>query len=313
MKKSAKSIIVFIFLVILGFGLYYYYSHYTTPGRVLERDKVKDLKLPSEIATTPDAYIGKIKLASWNIRVFSNKERDDIELRRICQNLIKYDFIALLEVKDEQILQRTQNMLANMGRSYNYQVSEGVGRKVKERYAFLYDTAKISVLIPGQVFPDTRDYFIREPYFATFSSGKFDFTVIATHILYGDKASDRRAEIQHLAEVYDQVKNGNPEEKDVILVGDFNREPTDNVAFSNLRNIPSMTNLFNPPQKSVIYDSNLYDNIWFQTKYVKAYTGQKGIDKFDETDFANNDKAASLAVSDHRPVWAIFDTKLDGD
>ena len=72
-----------------------------------------------------------------------------------------------------------------------------------------------------------------------------------------------------------------------------------------------MTNLFNPPQKSVIYDSNLYDNIWFQTKYVKAYTGQKGIDKFDETDFANNDKAASLAVSDHRPVWAIFDTKID--
>jgi endonuclease/exonuclease/phosphatase family metal-dependent hydrolase len=309
MKKNAKSIVIFLFLIILGFGLYYYYSRHAT----LERDKIKDLKLPSEIATTPDAYIGEIKLASWNIRVFSDKKRDDTELRRICQNLIKYDFIALLEVKDEQILIRTRNMLADMGRSYNYQVSEEIGRKVKERYAFIYDTAKISVLIPGRVFPDTRDYFIREPYFATFSSGKFDFTVIATHILYGDKASDRRAEIQHLAEVYEQVKSGNPNEKDVILVGDFNREPTDKVAFSNLRSIPSMTNLFNPPQKSVIYDSNLYDNIWFQKEYVKAYTGKKGIDKFDETDFANNDKAASLAVSDHRPVWAVFDTKIDDD
>ena len=30
-------------------------------------------------------------------------------------------------------------------------------------------------------------------------------------------------------------------------------------------------------------------------------TGENGIDRFDETDFDNDDKAASLAVSDHRP------------
>jgi endonuclease/exonuclease/phosphatase family metal-dependent hydrolase len=309
MKKSAKSIVIFIFLVILGFGLYYYYSRYTT----LERDRVKDLKLPSEVATTPDAYIGRIKLASWNIRVFSDKQRNDNELRRICQRLIDYDFIALLEVKDEQILKRTKAMLETMGRNFDYQISNEVGRQVKERYAFLYDKAKIKVVVSGQVFPDNRDYFIREPFFATFFSGKFDFTVIVTHIIYGDKVSERRAEIQHLAEVYDTIKQANPEEKDIILVGDFNREPTDDVAFSNLRSIPSMTNLFNLPQKSVIFDSNLYDNIWFQSNNVKSYTGINGIDKFDETDFANNDKAASLVVSDHRPVWAIFDTKLDGD
>ncbi len=30
------------------------------------------------------------------------------------------------------------------------------------------------------------------------------------------------------------------------------------------------------------------------------------MDRFDETDFHNDDEAASLAVSDHRPIWASF-------
>ena len=28
--------------------------------------------------------------------------------------------------------------------------------------------------------------------------------------------------------------------------------------------------------------------------------------EFDEIDFGNDDKAANLAVSDHRPVWVVF-------
>ena len=34
---------------------------------------------------------------------------------------------------------------------------------------------------------------------------------------------------------------------------------------------------------------------------------------FDETDFGNDDKAANLAVSDHRPVWAVFSIDRDDD
>ena len=74
--------------------------------------------------------------------------------------------------------------------------------------------------------------------------------------------------------------------------------------------IPSMTRLFEFPQKSHIRDSSLYDNIFFQADYVTEYLGRSGIDKFDETDFGNDDKAANLAVSDHRPVWAVF--RIDG-
>ena len=74
--------------------------------------------------------------------------------------------------------------------------------------------------------------------------------------------------------------------------------------------LPSMTHLFKLPNKSHIRDSSLYDNIFFQTQYVTEYLGSSGIDKFDEMDFGNDDKAANLAVSDHRPVWAVF--RIDG-
>jgi endonuclease/exonuclease/phosphatase family metal-dependent hydrolase len=300
MRKFAFFIFI---LLVLALGIYVYYSYYNVPE--------KEKPLPPKI-TKPSADVGLLKLASWNIRIFS-KSRNDKELQEICKNLINYDFTAIIELRDEEILKRTENTLAGMGRNYDYQISNEVGRGVKERYAFLYDKAKVALVTPGKIYSDKGDNFIREPYYASFRSGKFDFTIIATHIVWGDKISERRAEIQKLAEVYKKIQNDDPSEQDVILVGDFNSEPDDEKAFSRLRSIPSMVNLFDLPQKTVIFDSNLYDNIWFQSKYVKEYNGQKGINKFDETDFGNNDKKASLAVSDHRPVWAEFNTTVDDD
>ena len=84
-------------------------------------------------------------------------------------------------------------------------------------------------------------------------------------------------------------------------------------AYSRILSIPSMTLLFDFPQKSHIKDSSLYDNIFFQRDAVTEYLGRSGIDKFDETDFGNDDKAANLAVSDHRPVWAVFSIETDDD
>ena len=74
-----------------------------------------------------------------------------------------------------------------------------------------------------------------------------------------------------------------------------------------------MEHLFSLPAKTNIRDTKLYDNIWFQSRYVTEYNGTKGIDKFDETFFADDDKSASLAVSDHRPIWAEFTTDKDDD
>ena len=253
------------------------------------------------------------RLAAWNIRIFSDASRDDAELRNIAQTLIDYDFIAIVEVRDEKVLRRTEQLLEEGGRDYDYLISPPVGAKVKERYAFLFDRGMVRVLKEGAVFPDPNDAFLREPYFASFRAGEFDFTVVAVHVIWGNSVVQRRREVQELASVYQAVQAANGAEQDVILLGDFNRNPDDPEAYRPLLGIPMMTHLFQLPQKSHIKDTSLYDNIFFQTHHLTEYTGDSGIDRFDETDFGNDDAAASLAVSDHRPVWGTFHTANDDD
>ena len=203
-----------------------------------------------------------------------------------------------------------------MGTAYDYQFSPAVGRGVKERYAFLYREDRVSVVNPGELYPDAADGiddFSRDPYWATFRAGAFDFSVIVVHVIWGDTVGPRKAEVRALADVYQYVQEANGDEDDVLLVGDFNRNPNDAEAYNRIMAIPSMTRLFDLPQKSHIRDTSLYDNIFFQTDYVTEYVGSSGIDRFDEMDFGNDDTAANLAVSDHRPVWAIFGTTLEDD
>ena len=258
----------------------------------------------------------ELKLAAWNIRILSDRSRDDNELNKIAQTLIDYDFIAISELRDEKVLKRIQKILSESGAEYGYLISEPVGGEVsphRERYAFLYYKGLVSVVKDGELYPDAvdgTDDFVRDPYWATFRAGRFDFSVVVVHVVWGDRVAERQAEVMELAEVYEYVQEANGAEDDVLLVGDFNREPSDTIAYSNLMALPSMTQLFQLPQKSHIRNSSLYDNIFFQTDYVTEYLGSFGIDKFDETDFGNDDQAANLAVSDHRPIWAMF--SIDG-
>ena len=56
-----------------------------------------------------------LRLAAWNIRIMSNKSRTDAELMKIARTLADYDFIAIVELRDEAVLKRTQKILSQMG------------------------------------------------------------------------------------------------------------------------------------------------------------------------------------------------------
>lgn len=253
-----------------------------------------------------------IRIASFNIRVFSNNSRDDKELSYISDILQKYDLVAVQEIRDEEVLKRTIVILKNRGKEYDYEISNKVGRGVKERYAFIYRKDKVKVLEQGKLYEDKGDKFIREPYYATFKAGNFDFTLITIHVLFGKSEDERRPEIKELATVYQKIQDADPNEQDVILLGDFNLSPTDE-AFNLLKAISTMIFLIKPPAKTTISDRSLFDNFWFQQKYVQEYTGKCGIDKFDEIIFNNDDKLAKRIVSDHRPIWAEFNISLRDD
>jgi len=246
-----------------------------------------------------------LTLASFNIRIFSNTSRDDVELATIADILQKYDLIAIQELRDEEVLKRTVVLLQQRGLGYSYEISPPVGRGVKERYAYLYRTDLVQPVQPGRIYQERGDEFIREPFYATFRSANFDFTLVTIHALFGSSEAERRPEIEELAAVYQAVQDEDPKEQDVILLGDFNFPPTDE-GFSRLKAIPGMVFLVAPPVKTTITDTSRYDNFWFQKQYVREYAGESGVDRFNETMSSGDDLAAKRAVSDHRPIWAKF-------
>ena len=137
------------------------------------------------------------------------------------------------------ILDRTVSMLKyQFNLDYKYLASPKIGRGVKEIYVFLYRTDKVEYLEESYVFSDEDDLFIREPFFARFKAGNFDFYVISIHTIWGDSISERRAEALLLDDVYLSVQNMN-NENDVMLLGDFNLSPDDK-GFVELLAIPNI-------------------------------------------------------------------------
>ena len=59
--------------------------------------------------------------------------------------------------------------------------------------------------------------------------------------------------------------------------------------------------------------NEVYDSILIEPKATHEWNGVAGAVRFDEINFANNDKEASTKVSDHRPVFADFVTNLPDD
>jgi deoxyribonuclease-1-like protein len=209
------------------------------------------------------------------------------------------------ELRDTEVLDRAVAVLDLLfDKSYEYVASPPVGRGVKERYAFFYNADKVFWKDVSFTVADPEDQFIREPFGALFQAGAFDFYAVTVHSIFGDSIRLRRAEAALLDDVYRAVQDRDGE-NDVLLLGDFNLPPEDD-GFAELRTVTGIFPL-NSTRPTTIRDS-LYDNIWMQSQYCGEFTGDWGVFSFDELLYGNDDKAASLAVSDHRPLWARFDT-----
>lgn len=248
-----------------------------------------------------------ITIASFNVRIYSNNSRTDVELEQIADRLQNFDVIAVQEVNDREVVDRTLAILRGRGLPYEAIVSDEVGRgSADERYAFFWRSDVVNHLGTLGFWPDTNNVFIREPYAATFQAGGFDFSLVTIHAIFGDTVGERRAEAGWLDEVVAWTGEVEPAEQDVILLGDFNL-PSDDRGFDGLR--PLLFPVFDGEAQTTIADNTL-DNIWIDQQQTLEWTGEIGIDRFDETVFGGDDDAASLAVSDHRPIWAMFN--IDG-
>jgi len=186
---------------------------------VLGVSLISPADLPA-LTCAPDS----ISIATWNIRILSDGSRDDGELRQIARILERYDVIAVQELRDPEVVARLLRILPD----YDAIISDPVGRGVTERYAvFFRNTLPITILEEPFLFPDPADQFIREPWVVWMRAGEFDFILVTIHVIYGDRVADRRAEISLLDDLLHAVESSFPEESDILLLGDFNRDATD--------------------------------------------------------------------------------------
>jgi endonuclease/exonuclease/phosphatase family metal-dependent hydrolase len=258
---------------------------------------------------------GTFRMATFNVRALSDRSRTDGELRDIAELVAPYDIVAVQEARDSLVLERLVRLLKDgFGREFAFSATPKLKSGGGELYAFLWRPDRVGSRTEIHLVDDPGDRFIREPAWQAFrSTGGFDFVLVDYHALYGSSAIRRREELARLPDAIASIRTAeaatDPGEADFILLGDFNM-PCGDRAFDALRRTGLAPLL---PQPGTTISDSPYDNIWIDPAATREYLGSWGVVRFDETEFDNDDRRASLAVSDHRPVWAEFADGPDDD
>lgn len=253
-----------------------------------------------------------ITIASYNTLHLGTVEKDYTSQAKV---ISKFDIIALQEVMNYDGLNRLKNEIEKISnKKWGYVISsKPLGTKdYKEYYAFIYQKDKINKIESLGIYKDGKSKeFIRSPFAVYVKSNKFDFVLITAHSIFGDNKSYREEEASRYHKVYKYFLDKSKEE-DVILLGDFNIPSTNN-SFNYLKNKYDVKEVINSNKfKTTIGKNGLansYDNIFFNRKYLKEYTGRYGV--YDYT--KNNYKEIRKYVSDHLLIFAEFENKGDLD
>ena len=267
----------------------------------------------------------ELKIGSWNIRRLSASSRDNDELKKIAQVIHPMDCVAIMELHDDVVLGKLVVQLETMGGTWRrIQTPAKVGNTSysAEHYGFVYRSDKLKLRGLPQVLPEstltipndpTPWKFDRQPYTVGFATldNLLDFRVIVVHVTFHGMPY-QRAEVRALKDYFTTVQNSRTTDDDVILCGDFNVNVGDE-SLNDLLSASGMIDTTSSTPGTKIDTTNTYDHLLFQTNFVKEYTGTHGVEKFDETMFGNNDPAASLACSDHRPIWVILKVPQQDD
>jgi len=259
-----------------------------------------------------------ITVASWN--VWNLGAHSAVTDR--AHVIAAFDIVALQEIEAIGGLDRLLVQVeADTRLDWAYVVSTRVGEgNAAEYYAFLYRTDRVSyVECSSGVYPEPApDDFSREPFFATFRAGSFDFTLVTVHITWGLSASLRTAECRRLADVWAYIQDLDPDENDIILMGDFNRDKPTHSAFSDLKDL-GLEVLVTKTGTRTTYGRTLsggswYDHMWIDPDFTSVeWTRQAGIGTPGNDSAGEGCTQELKGISDHCPVWAIFSTTTDDD
>lgn len=249
-------------------------------------------------------FYSQTKLLSWNIENFG-KSKSAIEMEFIVETVRAYDIIAIQEVVagygGSQAVAKLADELNRKGAKWDYVISNptsGSSYK-KERYAFIWKTAKLRKI--GRAWLEKKFHLEieREPYYCTFQYQNKQFTVVNYHALPKSKQPER--EIKYFKYLPDEYPTLN-----LIFAGDFNC-PQSHTVFNPLKKMGYQSILSG--QKTSLKQkcknnkclASEYDNMYYKTTKIRNLNS--GIISF----YKNfNSLKEARKISDHIPVWFEF-------
>lgn len=279
------------------------------------------------VLTSP-VVADKIKIATWNIQQFGqtkaginesqneqtkartehHKANDTIGKIAGIIKKGKFDVVAIQEVQDKA-RKTLPKLLETLGADWKYIESERTGRGRQEQYAIFFNPVKLTPKDTIHLYDDMEDSwdnFSRDPGYAGFSYRDFEFIIIMCHL---DPQQHAAYETERLDDVYEAVKckTGTP---NIFVLGDFNLEegPAD-IAFQDdglldQEKYPKMKAVLDATHDTTVAgenDETTFDNILFDSGQFELK--EKGVYRFDDEFGEGYDKT----ISDHYPVWAIFE------
>jgi endonuclease/exonuclease/phosphatase family protein len=286
------------------------------------RSRIAKAKIPSSKLDET------LNIATWNIREFGKKKRSEAAVHYIAEILGQFDLISIAELRDN--LGDLARVLAILGPYWRVIYSDALDDPGgnDERIGFVYDkravaftgfaaTANAPRTKAGDLFLPKFDWW-REPFMASFSAGNFDFVLLAAHAQWGTPAG-RLVELQSLADWVDLKKNEKTcEDKDLIVVGDFNIDTPAQLAALTSKGLQMPTKL-----KGKTYGTNLaqdkrYDQILHYPDYPDNFSNEAGVVDFytggTKDLFPDLDKTAfTFQMSDHLPLWMQINTDIEGE
>ena len=258
------------------------------------------------------------KIAAFNIQIFGQAKSQKEDVMSVLTKIVReFDIVLIQEVRDasEQTISNFVEEINQLeGPQYSFVRSERLGRTTsKDAYAYLYNTQTVQFIQGSDfVFNDVADVFEREPYIASFKIGNFDFVLIGIHT----KPDDAYNEIGNLTLVVSSIQASKPEEKDIIVMGDFNADGSyfDESATSNPFKASQYHWLITDNMDTMVKTDYTYDRIVIlDTTLSHEYgAGAAQVFYFDQLYGLNNQTFVG-EVSDHYPVFAQYQTNLVDD
>ena len=308
----------------------------TLPPHIARGLKVLRNRIDPEDERLPSSKLDEtLNLATWNVREFGRRPREDASIHYIAEVLGKFDLIALIELRDD--LGDLDRVLPILGPYWRVLYSDANADDPgnQERVAFLYDSRAVTPTgLAAEVDPfrakgadgqwrSTMTYW-RSPYMASFRAGDFDFILIGVHARWdakggGDKS--RIVELEALASWVDaKVKSKTCEDHDIILLGDFNTPKRTDKLYKALTGKGLRVPRSLEDAKTNLSKTASYDQILHYSEFTNMYADKGGVVDFTgdwrelypasdfkgmkETDFINQ-------MSDHLPMWVQIDTDTD--